>query len=117
MSLREEQSEFFKDIALFFIYLSDIDGLDVTLGEAYRTKYQQREYVRNGLSMTQNSFHLKRLAVDLNFFLDGKYINRSKDHDIIKHIADVWEGISPQNRAGYYFKGFVDFGHFERRIG
>ena len=109
MSLTKKQFEFSKNVAklISFAYSK---GYTITLGEAYRTMYQQREYVRQGLSKTLKSAHLNRLAIDLNLFKDGKYLATSKDY---KQLAEYWKTLNPANEAGYYW-GW-DANHFEMK--
>jgi len=47
-------------------------GYEVTLGEAYR---------RKGVGW-KNSLHRKRLAVDINLFLNGRYLRSTKAHQV-----------------------------------
>jgi hypothetical protein len=47
-------------------------GFVVTAGELYRSPEQQEIYHQDRRSKTMDSLHLKRLAIDLNFFKDGK---------------------------------------------
>ncbi len=56
----------------------------VTGGELARTPEQQAIYVKTGRSKTLNSIHLKRCAIDLNFFKDGKII---WDKDVLPPLA------------------------------
>jgi len=68
-----------------------------------------------------NSYHLKRLAIDLNFFkpveengqLTYKLTYEQKD---LEEFGKYWESLSPQNRWGGHFKNFKDTPHFERRL-
>jgi hypothetical protein len=61
-----------------------------------------------------NSIHLKRCAIDLNFFKDGKII---WDKVILAPIGTYWESLHPKNRWGGNFKSLVDCPHFERNVG
>lgn len=96
-------------------------GFVVTMGEAFRTTEQQMIYVQTGRSKTMNSEHLKRRAIDLNFFSNGKLCGREE----IKPLGDYWESLHPLNRWGGNWRGlvdaskssFVDAPHFERREG
>ena len=71
MKLSEKQRVFTKNIGLLIIYAFDELCIELTFGEAYRTREQQLLYVQSGKSQTMNSNHLRRLAVDFNFFIDG----------------------------------------------
>ncbi len=103
----DEQWEFLKDYALLIQYAED-SGYKLTAGELYRTMYQQRKYVRDGLSWTYNSYHLKRKAGDFNLFINGKYITHKEAY---KPLGIYWESLSPKNRWGGRFN---DSPHMER---
>lgn len=88
-------------------------GFVVTGGELYRTTEQQQIYVATGRSKTLDSNHLRRLAGDLNFFLNGKLIY---DYGLLKPLGDFWEALHPANRWGGNFHNFKDVPHFEMNI-
>ena len=104
----DEQWKFLQDYAKLIQYAEDI-GYKLTAGELYRTMYQQRYYVRHGLSWTYNSYHLKRKGGDLNLFVKGKYVTDCHYYEV---LGDYWESLSPKNRWGGRFN---DCPHFERR--
>ena len=107
-SASDEQWEFLKDYAELIQY-ADMLGYKLTAGEIQRTMYQQRKYVRDGLSWTYNSYHLKRKAGDLNLFIDGRY---QTSKEAYRELAIFWEGLDPHNKWGGRFN---DAPHFERR--
>jgi len=109
MSLRKEQSEFAKDIVQLLIFIHQ-QGFEISFGETFRTKYQQAEYIRTGRSKTMRSKHLKKLAMDLNFFKDGKIVY-SKER--LQVIGDYWESLDTLNKWGGNWK-FKDVPHFQR---
>lgn len=111
MSLVAEQWEFLKDFARL-VEFCEKQGLVVTGGELWRTPEQQRVYVDTGRSQTMNSNHLKRLAVDLNFFKDGKLVY---DDATIRPVGEFWESLHAKNRWGGNWHSFKDRPHFERR--
>ena len=110
MSMVSEQFAFVQDV-LKLIAFAIIQGFVVTLGEAHRTPEQQAIYLKTGRSKTLDSFHLKRLAIDLNFFLAGVLCY---DKAKLQAIGDYWESLSPKNRWGGNWT-FKDLPHFERR--
>ena len=93
--------------------------IELTFGEAYRTTAQQLLYVQSGKSKTMNSKHLKRLAVDFNFFKNGNLTYKWED---VKAIGDYWESLHPMNRWGGDWNkndrkdGFIDTPHFEMNV-
>ena len=112
MSLSQEQAEFLLDACKLIEYATSL-GFMVTGGELARTPEQQAIYFKTGRSKTMNSIHLKRCAIDLNFFKDGKII---WDRDTLVPLGDYWQSLNSKNRWGGNFKSLVDCPHFERNI-
>lgn len=112
MKLSENQIIFSYNIADLILYANSL-GIGLTFGDAYRSEYQQKEYVRTGKSKTLNSNHLKRLAVDFNFFIDGKLVY---DKNTLQRLGDYWEKLHPKNRWGGNFSKFTDTPHFEMNL-
>ena len=112
MSLNKEQFEFTKDVASLIVYANLLD-INLTFGHAYRDKETQQRMVDTGKSKTLNSNHLKRLAVDFNFFINGKLIY---DKHKLSELGQFWESLNEKNRWGGNFKSFTDTPHFERNI-
>lgn len=110
-SLREHQSAFAFDVSRLITFAFDRD-MELTFGEAYRTEEQQALYVQKGLSRTMNSWHRKRLAVDLNLFIDGVYLTSAEPY---KPLGEYWKSLSAHNKWGGDFPGLGDANHFERR--
>lgn len=128
MSLSEKQQIFTKNVASLIAY-ADLLGIELTFGEAFRTPSQILLnffgfiVVKGGvlgiqlkkakkLSNTLNSLHGKRLAVDFNFFINGKL---TYDKHKLAELGKFWEGLHPDNRWGGNFKTFLDTPHFEMR--
>lgn len=112
MSLVKEQAEFLLDVCEL-IEFATAQGFVVTGGELARTPEQQALHVKAGRSKTMNSIHLKRCAIDLNFFKDGKII---WDKGLLAPIGAFWESLDAKNRWGGNFKSLVDCPHFERNV-
>lgn len=112
MSLVNEQAEFLIDVSRLIKFCAET-GFVVTGGELYRTAEQQEIYVKTGRSKTMNSNHLKRCAIDLNFFKNGKLTWDKKD---IAPVGKFWESLNEKNRWGGNFKTLVDVPHFERNV-
>ena len=92
MSLRKEQSIFVKKVALLILFAYE-QGYELTFGAAYaRTGHKP------------NSFHYKRLAIDLNLFKDGKYLTETKDHEF---LGKFWESL-----GGTWGGRFSDGNHY-----
>ena len=114
-----------RDQCIFMIQVADLIrkaadlGLVITAGEMYRTSEQQAIYVRTGRSKTMDSQHLKRLAIDLNFFEaapDGT-LRVVYYTPAICSLGAYWESLDPANRGGGNWTSFRDVPHFERREG
>lgn len=112
MSLVAEQAAFLLDAAKLIQYATE-QGWVVTGGELFRTAEQQQIHVRAGRSKTMNSNHMRRLAIDLNFFRDGKLV---WDRAQLAPIGAFWESLNPKNRWGGNFRSLVDVPHFERNV-
>lgn len=78
MTLRERQSEFVRMTALLINYAT-LRGYELTFGDAWASSGH-----RSG------SFHYKRLAIDLNLFKDGKWLQDTEDH---RELGEFWEHI------------------------
>src|SRR3990167_10238318 len=107
MSLRKEQSLFIDDVVKLLNFAKQ-EGFEITGGELFRTPEQQEIYFRTGRSRTMNSYHLKKLAIDLNFFRNGELI---QDKEGLQKLGNYWEELSSLNKWGGNFKTFVDTPH------
>lgn len=79
-------------------------GYEVTFGDAYR---DPRVFGPLGTRMgygESNSAHKLRLAVDLNLFKDGKFLESSEDH---QPLGEYWESI-----GGSWGGRFHDGNHY-----
>ena len=112
MSLVMEQAQFLMDVCKLVVFATK-QGFVVTGGELFRTPEQQEIYIKTGRSKTMNSMHLKRCAVDLNFFKNGQLIY---DKQVLQPIGDYWESLSKKNSWGGNWNSFKDVPHFERRV-
>ena len=112
MSLSSKQMVFSKNVAKLINYATEI-GVDLTFGEVFRTQEQQQIYFDTGRSKTMNSNHLRRLAVDFNFFIDGELFWK---HDKIIMLGEYWESLDDNNRWGGNFKSITDSPHFEMNV-
>lgn len=113
MSLQSEQTAFLKDVVKLLTFAS-ATGFDATGGELYRTQAQQDIYVKEGKSKTSNSYHLKRLAIDLHFFMDSGAL--IQDKAMLQAIGDYWESLNPLNKWGGNWSSFQDTPHFQRGL-
>lgn len=108
--LVQAQIYFVQDVAKLIEHANDL-GISLTFGEAYRTKLQQADYVRRGLSKITTSNHQRRLAIDFNFFINGNLVY---EHHLLNMLGRYWECLRAGNRWGGNYKSFKDTPHFER---
>ena len=113
MAQIDEQSAFLLDTCLLIQYCTNRLKWQVTAGELWRPVEMQQIYVQTGRSKTMKSNHLKRLAIDLNFFINGQYVCTK---EAIEPAGKYWESLSPKNRWGGNFNNFKDCPHFERNV-
>ena len=107
----DEQWEFLQDVAMLILEARS-KGIKLSGGELFRTPEQQEIYLKTGKSKTSNSYHLKRLAIDFNFFVDGNLVY---EHPLVTHLGTFWESLNVANKWGGNFSSFKDSPHFERR--
>lgn len=112
MSQVFEQAAFLLDVVKLIPFAVS-KGFVVTGGELQRPIEMQEIYVRSKRSLTMNSRHLKKCAIDLNFFLDGVYVC---DKEALQEIGDFWESLHYKNSWGGNWNSFKDAPHFERRV-
>jgi peptidoglycan L-alanyl-D-glutamate endopeptidase CwlK len=112
MSLNTEQAAFLLDACKLIQYATE-QGFTVTGGELARTPEQQAIYFKTGRSKTMNSIHLKRCAIDLNFFKNGKII---WDKATIEPLGIYWESLNKTNSWGGNGVSLVDTPHFSRGL-
>ena len=112
MSLVVEQAQFLMDVCKLVVFATK-QGFVVTGGELFRTPEQQEIYVKTGRSKTMNSYHLKRCAIDLNFFKGGVLVY---DKTVLQPLGDYWESLNKKNSWGGNWNSFKDVPHFERRV-
>ncbi len=107
MTLGEKQRLFAKLIGglLHYIYSQEYE---VTFGEAYRTPEQAALNAKSGAGIS-NSLHTKRLAMDLNLFKDGVWLQESGDH---KPFGEWWKAQHSLCRWGGDFEHRPDGNHY-----
>lgn len=105
MSLLQEE---FAQSAAKLIQQATTLGYTVTFGEAWRTP-QQAQWDADHGSGISHSLHVERLAIDLNFFKAGQYI---QDGSQLKDIGDWWKSLGPKYRWGGDFATRPDGNHF-----
>lgn len=98
MTLRQEQSLFVYFISGLIQFAYE-KGYELTLGEGYRSKEEAARLAKLGVGIP-NSLHGKRLAIDFNLFINGKYQTTTKAH---QPLGEFWELLHPLCRWGGRF--------------
>ena len=103
MTLREKQSKFARMVADLILKAYEM-GYEITLGDAYRDpRLHGGLGVRMGYGHSK-SCHKLRLAIDLNLFKDGVFLQTSDDH---KKLGEWWE-----SQGGTWGGRFHDGNHY-----
>ena len=92
MTLREKQSRFVWMVSRLIRYAYNL-GYELTFGDAWASDGHK-----------PNSNHYIRLAIDLNLFRDGRYLDRTEDH---RPLGEYWEAI-----GGSWGGRFGDGNHY-----
>lgn len=107
MTLGEQQRLFVK-LTGQLIAWTYANGLELTFGEAYRTPEQAALNAANGSGIA-NSLHTSRLAIDLQLFKNGAYIQKS---ELYEPLGTYWKKLHPLCRWGGDFASLPDGNHF-----
>lgn len=126
MTLSEKQRLFTRNFMHFLVW-AHAKGYEFTFGEAYRSDEQaeinaigpvgraqvatilKNYHIANLATKIENNMgsgvrgtlHEIRLAVDMNLFIDGKYIT---DSEAWRPLGEYWKSLHPLNRWGGDFK-------------
>ena len=98
-SLNQAQFEFMEDLAKLLNYIY-AQGYTCSGAELYRTPEQAALNAKKGTGVAKSA-HMQRLAIDLNLFKDGIYLQESDAH---KPFGDYWKLLRIDNRWGGDFK-------------
>lgn len=75
-------------------------GYELTLGDAFRDPRLHGEAgIKKGYGHA-NSNHKRRLALDLNLFKNGVFLQSTEDH---RALGEFWESLHPSCRWGGRF--------------
>lgn len=77
-----------------FIQKSEEIGYLLTFGEAWRPEIVAEMYAKMGKGIS-NSLHCLRLAVDLNAYFEGKWLDASENWHIshLEQLGKLWESM------------------------
>ena len=107
MTLREKQSLFVRLVAKLIDFAYS-NGMELTFEECWRTPEQAKANAASGRGIS-NSLHTQRLAVDLNLFVGGVFIDSSEGH---RRLGEYWKTLHPLCRWGGDFKPRPDGNHY-----
>ena len=97
MTLREQQSKFVQMVGKLIEFAYQ-EGYELTFGDAYATT-----------GHAENSFHYKRLAVDFNLFMDGKFLEGTEAHLLLgkywESLGGTWGGRFKKPDGNHYSLG------------
>ena len=106
MTLREQQSVFAMLVGHLIEHIYSA-GYEATFGEAYRTPEQAQWNAAHGLGIA-HSLHTDRLAIDLNLFKDGQFLETVEDY---RPLGEYWKSLHELARWGGDFSK-PDSDHF-----
>jgi hypothetical protein len=116
MSLVREQAAFLGDVRKLLCFAEE-QHLVVTGGELERKPEMQALYLKSGASASMDSMHLRRCAIDLNFFAERNgQLELLQTAEALEQMGKFWEALDPRNRWGGRRKA-LDTAHFERDLG
>ena len=81
MALQPQQSRFVRMVALLIQFATE-QGYEFTFGDAWAHEEDGRH--------VHDSFHYKRLAIDLNLFRNGQWL---KDTEYHRPLGEFWESL------------------------
>lgn len=85
-------------------------GYEVTLGEAWRPPETAKLYAQpGGVVGIKNSLHTERLAMDLNLFMDGRFLTKTEEYE---EAGMIWENFSTDRYKCVWGGHFQDGNHF-----
>lgn len=89
MATVADQDKFAGMVALLIVRARGL-GYQVTLGDAFRDPRLHGHYGQKKGYGSPNSFHKLKLAIDINLFKNGDYLDKTEDH---QELGEWWESI------------------------
>lgn len=90
-------------MAAHLILKAEAMGWEVTLGEAWRSEEEARRLAARRVGI-RRSLHCDRLAIDLNLFVDGVWLQSTEAH---RELGEWWESV-----GGAWGGRFGDGNHY-----
>lgn len=100
MTLGPKQRLFSKLIAELILWAYE-QGYEISVGDFYRDPRAHGPMGKKVGYSARNSNHKRRLAADLNLFIDGQYMTSTEDH---RALGEKWKSMHPLCRWGGDFK-------------
>lgn len=107
MTLREKQSIFARLVPRLIDRAYGL-GYEVTLGETWRSPAEAERLYKIGIGI-KYSLHTKRLAIDLNLFVGGKYLTSNESYE---PLGEWWEMQTTPEYECCWGGRFGDGNHF-----
>ena len=101
MTLSQRQREFARLFGEFLVWIYTNEEYAVTLGDAFRDPRLHGEFGIKQSYGAANSYHKRRLAVDLNLFINGVFQKTTKAHE---KLGAKWLSMRKRNVWGGNFK-------------
>jgi hypothetical protein len=112
MTLGEQQRLFMRLLPRLIDY-AYANGFELTAGELYRTPEQAALNAKSGAGIA-HSLHTQRLAIDVQLFKGGVYLDKSEDY---QSLGEFWKRQHPLARWGGDFHSRPDGNHFSLEYG
>ena len=108
MKLSKQQQRFTRMVADLLGWALEQPGIEITLGEAYRTPEQAALNLKAGKSRTEHSLHCDRLAIDLFLWKNGELTWKVEDYEVLgekwESLGGVWGGRWEKLRDAVHFQ-------------
>lgn len=105
LTISQKQRKFARLIPRLLDYIHE-QGYECTLGDAYRDERVHGAFgVKVGYGHPRSG-HKRRLALDLNLFKDGEYLEGTEAH---RQFGEFWKILDPDCRWG---GDFADGNHY-----
>lgn len=110
MPLGKRQELFMRLLGVLLVWL-EAEGYKVRGGELLRDPRIAQMNDVNGTGIS-NSLHIEKLAIDLNIFKNGVWLNKTEDH---APIGAKWKSLHPLCAWGGDFHPKPDGNHYSIR--
>ena len=106
-TLREKRCRFSRNVTLLGQYIS-LQGYEYAFDQFKRTQAEADANVANATGISR-SLHILGLAVDINLYKDGVYLESSESH---RFSGEFWKSLGADHRWGGDFRPKQDGNHY-----